>query len=114
MFVAVGVVILLIYLSVMFLKRMSVGRSGRFGAAGSLEVLERCYFAPKSFMCIARVGEKTVVLGVTETNVNFLADVSDQDFSSKVAEKRSVKGKSFKTYLNQARAHLMSLSAKPG
>jgi flagellar biogenesis protein FliO len=114
MVVAVGVVIVLIYISVVVLKRISLGRAGRHGARGALEILDRSYFSPKSFLCLAKVGDKMIVLGVTESNINMLADVSDQDFKAATSESRTSDTKSFSSYLKQARTHLLALTAKSG
>lgn len=110
--VAVLVIVVLIYVSMVVLRKFTLGKSGILGGKGSLEVLERSYFAPKKFVCLMRVGEKVLLLGVSENNVNLVADVSDQAFSAPAKKGAREKGSSFKSYLQQARSHLSTLTAK--
>lgn len=110
--VAVLVIVVLIYVSMVVLRKFTLGKSGIMGGKGALEVLERSYFAPKKFVCLMRVGEKVLLLGVSDTNINLVADVSDQEFSAPTKKGAREKGSSFKTYLQQARSHLSTLTAK--
>lgn len=110
--VAVIVIVALIYVSMIVMRKFTLGKSGILGGKGSLEVLERSYFAPKKFVCLMRVGEKVLLLGVSESNVNLVADVSDQNFSAPVKNGAREKGSPFRTYLQQARSHLSTLTSK--
>ncbi len=111
MVVAVAAIVILIYAFALLAKRFSLSRSGRFGG-GSLQILERSYFSPKKFICLARVGKKVLLLGVSETSINLVADVSDQDFPVEDKKKTKNQGTSFKTYLQQAKSGLSTLVSK--
>jgi len=110
--IAVIVIVALIYVSMIVMRKFTLGKSGILGGKGSLEVLERSYFAPKKFVCLMRVGEKVLLLGVSESNVNLVADVSDQNFSPPDKKGTREKGSPFRTYLQQARSHLSTLTSK--
>lgn len=110
--IAVVVIVALIYVTMVVLRKFTLGKSGILGGKGSLEILERSYFAPKKFVCLMRVGEKVLLLGVSENNVNLVSDVSDQKFSAPVKKGATEKGTSFRTYLQQARSHLSTLTSK--
>jgi len=106
------VIVALIYATMIVLRKMSLGRSGFAGGKGSLEVLERSYFAPKKFVCLLRVEKKVLLVGVAENSINLLADVSDQEFGALEAAHRKAAGKSFGSYLKQARTQLSTLVSK--
>lgn len=112
MIVAVAAIVILIYVFAILAKRFSLGRSGKFGGAGSLHIIERSYFSPKKFICLARVGEKVLLLGVSESSINLVADVSDQDFSIEDKKKEKNQRTSFKTYFQQAKSGLSTLVSK--
>ncbi len=106
------VIVVLIYVTMIVLRKFSLGRSGFTGGKGSLEVLERNYFAPKKFVCLLRVEKKVLLVGVAENNINLIADVSDQDFESLDASKKKSAAKSFGSYLKNARTQLSALVSK--
>lgn len=110
--VAVTVIIALIYLSMLLLRKLTMGRTGIMGGTRAIEMLERSHFAPKKFICLMRVGQKVFLLGVTENNINLVADVSDQEFPAPAKNKAKEKVPAFKTYLKQARTHLSTLVSK--
>ncbi len=111
MIVAVGAIVILIYVFAILAKRFSLGKSRKFGG-GSLHIVERSYFSPKKFICLARVGEKVLLLGVSESNINLVADVSDQDFSFEDKKKEKNQRTSFKAHLRQAKSGLSTLVSK--
>jgi len=106
------VVVALIYVTMMVLRKVSLGRSGFSGNKGSLEVLERSYFAPKKFVCLLRVEKKVLLVGVAENNINMLADVSDQEFEVAQTNEKKSAGKSFGSYLKQARTQFTAMVSK--
>jgi len=110
--VAVIVIVALIYLTMLFMRKFSLGRAGILGGKGSLEIMERSYFAPKKFVCLIRVGKKVLLVGVSDNNVNLVADVSDQEFPALAKGKSKQKTPGFKAYLQQARAHLSTMLSK--
>ena len=115
--VAIIVVVGLIYVFMLVLKKLSLGRTGLMGGKGNLQVIERSYFAQKKFVCLMRVGEKVLLLGVSDNNINLVADVSDQDFAAMEKAKQDAKqlkgkGMPFRSYLQQAKTHLSTLTSK--
>lgn len=110
--VAVIVIVALIYLTMLFIRKFSLGRAGILGGKGSLEIIERSYFAPKKFVCLMRVGTKVFLVGVSESNINLVADVSDQEFPVLSKRKSKEKTPGFKSYLQQAKTHFSTLVSK--
>jgi len=110
---ALLVIIVLIYLSVLMLKKMSSTRLGKSGNAGSIEVVDRHFLAPKKQLCLVKVSKRYFLVGATEQAINLLADVSDQDLEQdrKVAQPRGeAPGFSFKKILTDVRNNFSILS----
>ncbi len=110
--VAVVVIVALIYVTMLLLRKLSLGRAGIMGSKGSLEIIERSYFAPKKSVCLMRVGTKVFVVGVSDAGINMLADVSDQEFEVLAKRKQKQKTLGFKAHLQQAMTHLSTLVSK--
>ncbi len=110
--VALLVIVVLIYVAMLVLRKFSLGRAGIMGGKGSLEVLERSYFAPKKFVCLLRVEKKVLLVGVSENNINLVADVSDQDFAALEKKQDKAKYSSFTEYFKQARTQLSTFVSK--
>ena len=110
--VAVVVVVALIYVTTLLLKKLSFGRSGFAGNEGALEVLERSYFAPKKFVCLLRVQQKVLLVGVSENGINLVADVSDQHFPPSRKQAKGSKAASFKSILETAKSQLSTVFSK--
>jgi flagellar biogenesis protein FliO len=109
---AVLVVVVLIYITMLLLRKVSLGRAGILGGKGSLEVLERSYFAPKKMVCLLRVGEKVLLVGVSDNSVNLVADVSDQDLTTNDPKASKKTGAGFGSYLERAKSHLSTIVSK--
>lgn len=109
---ALLVIVVLIYVAMLVLRKFSLGRAGIMGGKGSLEVLERSYFAPKKFVCLLRVEKKVLLVGVSENNINLVADVSDQDFAALEKKQEKTKYSSFTEYFKQARTQLSTFVSK--
>jgi flagellar biogenesis protein FliO len=108
---ALLLIIVLIYLSVFMLKRLSTGRMGRQSLSGAIEVVDRHFLSPKKQVCILKVEKKYLLVGVTEQAVNLVADVSDQEFvKPQTASTSEKQGFSFKRFFNDAKLHLPMFS----
>ncbi len=72
------VLVLLCAYGGIFLLKKSMGR--KFGGAGSgqlLEVVETTHVAPKTSISLVRVGNKSVLVGVSEANVSMLSEMDE-------------------------------------
>ncbi|MBN1826855.1 MAG: flagellar biosynthetic protein FliO [Candidatus Eisenbacteria bacterium] len=74
---ALGLIVLLIFGAVWAL-RVFGGRAG-IPAAGKVKVLDRCYLAPKRALYTVRMGARTVVVGVTETAITPVMELSSEE-----------------------------------
>ena len=71
-------VVLLVWGSVAVLRKSSLGK--QFSAnTGRVRVLERSYLGPKKSICLVRIGQRALAIGVTESNITTLAHLDDED-----------------------------------
>jgi flagellar biogenesis protein FliO len=99
----VGSVLLLIGILYggMYAMRVLSGRTGRGGfSCEAISVLHKTHIAPKKAIYVLKVGEKAMVVGVTDSQINHLSDLSEEELGSlKAPEKPGPKGRSFKQHL---------------
>ena len=100
-FKVIGSVVLLIIVlyAGMYVMRVLSGRAGRQGlGSGAISVLHKCHIAPKKAIYVLKVGERAMVVGVTDSQINHLTDLSGDELSSLKTPEKS-KGQSFKQQL---------------
>ncbi len=99
----VGSVLLLIGIlyAGMYAMRVLSGRTGKGGSySGAISVLHKTHIAPKKAIYVVKVGEKAMVVGVTDSQINHLTDLSQEELGSiNVPEASGSKGRSFKQCL---------------
>jgi len=72
-FVKLGIVLLLVYLSLYLLRRLQ--GVGQFTARRQISLLETVHLSPRQKLHLVRVGERTLLLGATDHSLSFLAEV---------------------------------------
>lgn len=96
--VLLGFVILLIY-AVLYLLRRFVYRSTFVKSSKAIEILETVPLLQKKSMCIVKVVDRILVLGISESNVNTLTVIEEpeklQQWESKLGVKAVKNGGSF-------------------
>ena len=88
-----GVVILLVWGSVTVLKKSSLGKQ-LSSNTGRIRVIERSYLGPKKSICLVRIGQRALALGVTESSITMLAQLDDEELPA-VADLDNGNGASF-------------------
>jgi flagellar biogenesis protein FliO len=100
-FKVLGSVLLLIgmlYAGVYGMKVLS-RRAGKAGlGSGAISVLHKTHIAPKKAIYVVKVGRKAMVVVVTDTQINHLSDLTEEELGSLEAPDRP-KAKSFKQHL---------------
>ncbi len=110
---ALVIVIACIYVALYLLKRLQRNRfSGRKGSA-ILEVLETTCVAPKKTISLVRVGEKSVLVGITEGQMNVLTELdADQTTAVMAGPEITEETQPFSGSLTQAFKRLQSSAVK--
>ena len=76
---ALVIVIACIYGGIFLLRRLMGQRQGRQGQSNILEVLETTSVAPKKTVSLIRVADKAVLVGITETGMSVLTELSPDE-----------------------------------
>ncbi len=109
---ALVLVIACIYGGIYLLKRFTTRSSGR-GSARSLEVLETAGIAPKKTVSLVRVGDKAVLVGVTDNGISLLCELTPEQTSEIIAAQESVAEQDhFQKALNTATGKIRAFSLK--
>lgn len=75
LFLSLVLIVGLIYLSLYLLKKSSLGFKKK--SSGELiQILERCYLSPKKGIFVVKIGSKVLALGVSDTQINLLTELS--------------------------------------
>lgn len=88
MMAALAVVIGAVYGGLWLLRRMMGRKYGRQGKRQALEVLESAYVGPHKTVSLVRVGKRSVLVGVTDTQVSILTEL-DPDETDQLLERES-------------------------
>lgn len=60
------------------------------GKQSNILELERFYYSPKSYVSILKIGKENVVLGITESNINYLKELTDKETLDQLFLKESL------------------------
>jgi len=104
---ALVLILVIIYGSVWLMKRVSQGKLA--GKGDIINVIERRYLAPKQAVCLIRVGEQNLLVGLSEHGINHIADVDISEKSDNLGIQKNNEKSTFNLVLKQARDTLMPL-----
>jgi len=77
--VTLGLVLVVIFVTVWFLRRIMARRWPGSVSTRPIRVLDRVHLAPKRSLDVVAVGERVLLLGVTESGINFLTELSGEE-----------------------------------
>ena len=107
--VVVGLMLVLLY----FIKRAGIG-SGRSRGGSAITVLETRMVAPRKYIAIVEIADKCLALGITEHNINLLADLGLEVKASLLGQSADVKsGSAFAGLLAKSMKSWQASAAKP-
>ncbi len=110
-FILLGV-IAAIYFTLSFLKKIMGRRAASGGRGDVIEVIETCYLAPKQSISLVRIGERGVLLGITEKSINSLVELPAEEILATQKLSLSKNGSlSFKDALGKARQKIVDLGS---
>jgi len=78
MLVALGVVVVAIYIGIFLLKKLMNRRHTAGSASNLLQVLETAYLDPKKSLSLVRVADKSVLIGVTDNQISVLTEFDSE------------------------------------
>ena len=95
--VVVGLMLVLLY----FIKRSGLG-SGQGRSGSAIAVLETRMVAPKKYIAIVEIADKCLAIGITDHNINLLADLGSEAKSSLASQTPTKPGASFARLLSKS------------
>jgi flagellar biogenesis protein FliO len=81
LYVKFGIVIVVLFLALQGLKRLSQGQRLPGGLGGSINVMETAYLAPNRALHLVQVGSRLVLLGATPTSITYLTALEAEAIS---------------------------------
>jgi len=102
------IVVAIIYLAVFMLRKLSGGRISGPGTGKTIRVIEQTYLAPKKSVCLLKLGDRAVLVGITETNINLLTELEWETLPAEALERINRRPTGFPGALNQAVGKLLS------
>lgn len=96
-------------LALMWVASKLLRRAGGVRTATTLEVVARKQLSRTASVSVVRIGERALVLGVTETTVSLLAEAALEDFAVEESESGSERAESPRTLSRRTRTPLSSV-----
>ena len=101
--VGVLVLVLGLLMGLLYLMRKLSPRLSRRTAAGrEMDLLAQYPLGPKKILAVVRVGGQLLLLGVTETNINLLTEITDPEIKDRLIRQEAEPGQGFGSILKKA------------
>lgn len=101
------VVVFIIYLTVFLLKKLSGSRMGGVGKGKTVQVIEQTYLAPKKSVCLLKLADRAVLVGITDSSINLLTEFDWEALPSDVLDRVNRAPGGFHGILNEAASRLL-------
>lgn len=95
---SVVLVVGLLYAAMYAVKRFGPGLKLGGIKDNAISVMHKRHIAPKKAIYILKIGQRSMVVGVTDSQINHLADLTEEDLESIRVEERP-KANTFRQYL---------------
>jgi flagellar biosynthetic protein FliO len=103
--ISLGVIVVIIYLTVFLLRKLSGNRIG--GKKGNkIRIVEQAYLAPKKSVCLLKLADRAVLIGITDTKINLLTEFDWESMPEELTDKEGGIQAGFPGFLNEAAGRL--------
>ena len=101
--VGVLALVLAVLLGLVYLLKKVSPRFGRSGVVGrEMDLVAQYPLGPKKTLAVVRVGQRLLLLGVTEASINLLTEIDDPDLISRLRGPEAVSAQGFRKLLKKA------------
>lgn len=107
-------VIVVIYGTIYLMRKLSGNRLAGAGSKKLVQLIEQTYLAPKKSVCLVKLADRAVLLGMTDTQINFLTEIEWDDMPQEVHKKAENQAVGFQSILNDAVGKLFGSRKKKG
>ncbi len=110
---SLGIIILVIYATVFLLRKLSGGKvSG--GRGRTIQVIEQTYLAPKKSVCLVKMADRAVLIGVTDTTISLLTELDWDALPPETAPKANSPQAGFQGILTESLGKLFTGKGRRG
>ncbi len=110
--ITLAVVVAIIYLTVFLLKKLSGNRMGGVGRGRTVQVIEQTYLAPKKSVCLLKLADRAVLVGITDNNITMLTEFDWDSLPEDIIMKTSRIPGGFQGVLSEAAGRLFGKKDK--
>ncbi len=110
--VSLLVIVVIIYATVFLLKKLSGNKIGGAGKNKTVTVIEQTYIAPKKSVCLLKIADRAVLVGITDTNINMLTECEWEDLPENQREQAEKSNQGFTQALTDAAGKLFKGSTQ--
>jgi flagellar biosynthetic protein FliO len=96
-------IVVIIYATVFLMKKLSGNKIGR---GRTIQIIEQTYLAPKKSVCLLKLADRVVLVGITENNINMLTELDCESMPADYLNKLKEQQTGFQGYLNNAAGKL--------
>lgn len=108
--IALAVIVAIIYLTVFLLRKISGNGLGRASRGKTVQVVEHTFLAPKKSVCLLKMADRAVLVGITEANISLLTECEWEELPEENRKITVKSSKGFQNILTEAAGKLF----KPG
>ena len=96
------VIVAFIYGMVLLLRKLSGNKLGGSSRNKTVHLIEQTYLAPKKSVCLLKLADRAVLVGVTETQISMLTEMEWESMPQDALSKVMGKEAGFQGFLNDA------------
>ena len=100
------VIIVFIYGAVFLLRKLSGNRVGGAGRDKTVRLIEQTYLAPKKSVCLIKMADRAVLVGVTEAQISMLTEMEWDSLPQKAQQMATAQQGGFQNLLGEAATRL--------
>ncbi|MEE9442135.1 MAG: flagellar biosynthetic protein FliO [candidate division Zixibacteria bacterium] len=112
--IALAVIVAIIYLTVFLLRKLSGNGLGRAARGKTVQVVEHTYLAPKKSVCLLKMADRAILVGITEANINLLTECEWDELPEENRQMITKSSKGFQNALTEAAGKLFKNRAVKG
>lgn len=107
-------IIFIIYGVVYLLRRLSGNRLGGGRRNKTIQMVEQTYLAPKKSVCLLKMADRAVLVGITDTQISLLTEMEWEALPQDVQQSTDEKRPGFQGVLNDAVGRLFGAAKNKG
>lgn len=96
-------IVAIIYATVFLMRKLSGNKIGR---GRTIQIVEQTFIAPKKSVCLLKLGDRVVLVGITDSNINMLTELDCDTMPPEYLNKIKERPAGFQGFLGDAAGRL--------